>query len=279
VKGGASIKEVVEFGSKQEDVAPERFRFDKSCFSRMRVIGQFNLGFIIAVLRMQGAGGAVGGVQIFIIDQHASDEKFRFEGLNRASKIDRQPLMVPHPLQLTPAQESIAEGHLDIFRANGFEMSSDDSRPPGRRLRLTTLPTCQGMVFSEKDIHDLIHMLEDAEVARGARSSLTPDEVSLPQPEGGSPGLLNMSGHRLRFGGVPRPSKVWQLLACRACRGAIMIGKALRVGEMEKILMNLGSLEQPWNCPHGRPTMRHLVDTAVAKRCGAGRSAPLSAPY
>ena len=24
----------------------------------------------------------------------------------------------------------------------------------------------------------------------------------------------------------------------------------------------MGTMDQPWNCPHGRPTMRHLADIA-----------------
>lgn len=27
-----------------------------------------------------------------------------------------------------------------------------------------------------------------------------------------------------------------------------------------QILYNLAGLKSPWNCPHGRPTMRHLAD-------------------
>ncbi len=30
--------------------------------------------------------------------------------------------------------------------------------------------------------------------------------------------------------------------------------------QMQKVVANLAEIEQPWNCPHGRPTMRHLVD-------------------
>lgn len=33
-----------------------------------------------------------------------------------------------------------------------------------------------------------------------------------------------------------------------------------------QILERLADLKSPWNCPHGRPTMRHLVDlTTVYK--------------
>jgi len=251
----STIEDIAKFQDGEGPPESASFRFDKSCFLQMRVIGQFNLGFIIAALRAQQGDS---GFQLFIIDQHASDEKFRFEGLNRDSKIDRQPLISPHPLQLTPAQEAIASGHLDVFRKNGFDVNSDEARPPGRRLRLTSLPTCQGMVFGEKDVHDLISTLEEAEIDQGREST---------QAKAAS-GLLDITGHRALWSSmsVPRPAKVWQLLACRACRGAIMIGKALRLGEMQRILRNLAGLQQPWNCPHGRPTMRHLVDTAVARR-------------
>eukprot|EP00928_Gymnodinium_smaydae_P077159 TRINITY_DN6035_c0_g1_i1.p1 TRINITY_DN6035_c0_g1~~TRINITY_DN6035_c0_g1_i1.p1 ORF type:complete len:1007 (+),score=271.26 TRINITY_DN6035_c0_g1_i1:73-3021(+) len=254
----------------------EVLRFDRDCFSKLRVIGQFNLGFIIAALKTSRSGADdagesddVSGLQLFIIDQHASDEKFRFEGLNRASKVDRQPLVRPHAMQLTPAQEQLVRAHSDIFKLNGFDVIEDETQPPGQRLRLTALPTCNGLVFGEKDVHDLLYVLEEAEVDR--------TRISVAQrPEGG--GLFDVTGHRALWSAtaLPRPKKVWQLLACRACRGAIMIGKALRVGEMERVLRNLGSLEQPWNCPHGRPTMRHLIDAGAAWQ-EPPRMAPLEA--
>lgn len=33
----------------------------------------------------------------------------------------------------------------------------------------------------------------------------------------------------------------------------------------------LAGLEQPWNCPHGRPTLRHLVDLAALEGTPATR--------
>lgn len=27
-----------------------------------------------------------------------------------------------------------------------------------------------------------------------------------------------------------------------------------------QVIRHLGMIDQPWNCPHGRPTMRHLSD-------------------
>lgn len=39
-----------------------------------------------------------------------------------------------------------------------------------------------------------------------------------------------------------------------------MVGTALSVSEMKKLVVHMGEIEHPWNCPHGRPTMRHLVN-------------------
>jgi DNA mismatch repair protein PMS2 len=30
--------------------------------------------------------------------------------------------------------------------------------------------------------------------------------------------------------------------------------------EMKAVVNKLEHIDQPWNCPHGRPTMRHLID-------------------
>ena len=55
----------------------------KDMFKRMEVLGQFNLGFIIAKLDND----------LFIIDQHASDEKFN-QGQQRNTKIKSQRLIL-----------------------------------------------------------------------------------------------------------------------------------------------------------------------------------------
>ncbi len=50
----------------------------------MRVLGQFNLGFIIGAL----------GTDLFILDQHACDEKVQFEGLQKSTTIHEQKLLM-----------------------------------------------------------------------------------------------------------------------------------------------------------------------------------------
>src|SRR6202000_2536862 len=59
-------------------------------------------------------------------------------------------------------------------------------------------------------------------------------------------------------GEVPRPSKVRRMFAMRACRSSIMVGRTLTPRIMQTVVGHMGEIDKPWNCPHGRPTMRHL---------------------
>ena len=61
----------------------------KEDFSRMRIVGQFNLGFIIAVRERQIDSDIE---DVFIIDQHASDEKYNFERLQAETVMQVQNL-------------------------------------------------------------------------------------------------------------------------------------------------------------------------------------------
>ncbi|ORX36000.1 hypothetical protein BD324DRAFT_642703 [Kockovaella imperatae] len=196
----------------------------KSDFARMQVLGQFNKGFIIARL------GSSQGVSddLFIIDQHACDEKYNFETLQRTTVIKAQTLIRPRPLQLTAGDEMVAIENMDVLKANGFEVLVDEDKAPGRgeRISLSAMPVSRETTFDFKDLEQLLHMLSD-----GARPA----------------------------GQMVRCSKARSMFAMRACRRSVMIGKSLTKPQMTQLLRNMGTIDQPWNCPHGRPTMRHLT--------------------
>lgn len=56
----------------------------KDMFSQMQIIGQFNLGFIITQFEED----------LFIVDQHATDEKYNFETLQQTTVLSSQKLVV-----------------------------------------------------------------------------------------------------------------------------------------------------------------------------------------
>ncbi|KAM3505513.1 hypothetical protein MY11210_007929 [Beauveria gryllotalpidicola] len=207
----------------------------KEDFGKMRVAGQFNMGFIIAVRPRASSAPSNGNDssndELFIIDQHASDEKYNFERLQSSTVVQSQRLVHPKTLELTALEEEIVMENLPAIEANGFKILVDTSgdSPVGGRCMLTALPLSRETAFSLEDLEELIAILGDT-------------------PGGGGGGDTQ----------IPRPAKVRKMFAMRACRSSVMIGKALTTSQMYGLVRHLGELDKPWNCPHGRPTMRHL---------------------
>uniref|UniRef100_A0A665WMI1 Mismatch repair endonuclease PMS2 n=1 Tax=Echeneis naucrates TaxID=173247 RepID=A0A665WMI1_ECHNA len=204
-------------GENQSAEEELRKEISKDMFREMNIIGQFNLGFIITKLNSD----------IFMIDQHATDEKYNFEMLQQHTVLQGQKLIVPQKLHLPAVSENILLENIEIFRKNGFEFLVDEDAQVMERVKLVSLPTSKNWTFGPADIEELIFMLSD------------------------SPGVMC------------RPSRVRQMFASRACRKSVMIGTALSVSEMKKLVVHMGEIEHPWNCPHGRPTMRHLANLDI----------------
>mmetsp|Transcript_20426 Transcript_20426/g.28743 ORF Transcript_20426/g.28743 Transcript_20426/m.28743 type:complete len:114 (+) Transcript_20426:133-474(+) len=61
-------------------------------------------------------------------------------------------------------------------------------------------------------------------------------------------------------GSIIRLPKAIAMFANRACSRSIMIGQPLSQTEMLNIIKKLKNVQHPWNCPHGRPTLRHVKD-------------------
>ena len=59
---------------------------------------------------------------------------------------------------------------------------------------------------------------------------------------------------------IVRLPKAVAMFASRSCRHSIMIGTALSHAEMETVVKKMVDVEQPWNCPHGRPTLKHVSE-------------------
>lgn len=206
--------------AKQEAEEKLVYLISKQDFTKMKVVGQFNLGFILVTLN--------GNKNLFIIDQHASDEKYNFERLTNSTKVfHSQKLVIPRKMELNALDEMTVMSNLQVFATNGFGIQVDENERPGHRVQLTSLPVLRSTVFDESDFHELIHLTNQA-------------------------GSIN--GHNIKC------SKIRTVLALRSCRSSIMIGQHLSTSTMRKVVNNLGSLDKPWNCPHGRPTLRHITD-------------------
>ncbi|KIW96256.1 uncharacterized protein Z519_03324 [Cladophialophora bantiana CBS 173.52] len=231
IKDRSSRVAGLDDGAAQDPEARLSLTVSKPDFARMRIVGQFNLGFILAVRPAKvESDDETQSTQdeLFIIDQHASDEKYNFERLQAETVVGNQRLVRPVILDLTAVEEEIVLENNEALEKNGFlvEVDTSGERMVGQRCNLVSLPLSREVVFGMKDLEELIQLLGEAP-GRGESD-------------------------------VPRPSKVRKMFAMRACRSSIMIGKTLSTRQMEKVVANMGTIDKPWNCPHGRPTMRHL---------------------
>lgn len=230
----------------------------KEDFRHMKVIGQFNLGFILATCRNN---------HLWILDQHACDEKYNFERLCTTTVIHEQKLIAPMPLELSPTEESCILENMQVFEENGFRFAHNPDKPPRHQLSLTALPHSgaqdgrKAVQFGKEDVHALCAMLSS-------------EEDYAPQEHGGTgadgSGMYGNNAVRRHAGVsqtqdtaskvIARLPKAIAMFANRACRGSVMIGTALSQKEMEGIVKRLADMENPWTCAHGRPTMKHVQD-------------------
>ncbi|RUS86153.1 hypothetical protein EGW08_006101, partial [Elysia chlorotica] len=107
---------------------------------------------------------------------------------------------------------------------NGFDFKIEPEAPPTQRVKLVSAPASKNWTFGKDDIEEMVFMLTD------------------------SPNVMC------------RPTRIRMMFASRSCRKSVMIGTPLNKSEMKKLVCHMGEIEQPWNCPHGRPTMRHLFN-------------------
>jgi len=91
---GYAASSLTREGFSEEQAEAELTRhFDKSNFAEMDVIGQFNKGFIVARH----------GHDLFIVDQHATDEKYNYENLQQTTELRTQRLLRPLKMEVTGA--------------------------------------------------------------------------------------------------------------------------------------------------------------------------------
>jgi DNA mismatch repair protein PMS2 len=171
--------------------------FAQGDFATMTVCGQFNLGCVAhAILPLCHAdplarsfivarGKGAKHDDLWILDQHASDEKRNFEERTSRLRYVRANVMSPslqcsrrpssrasgsscalallgvedtfprgsyashspRQLDLPAADELLVMDNLDVLKSNGFDVDFDETRPAGSRIRLVAHPTSKSTVF------------------------------------------------------------------------------------------------------------------------------------
>lgn len=265
------------FANMDDDKAQQSLSrvISKVDFQRMKVLGQFNKAFIVARLdnyanieqennrcqvtagsKRHHRRGALLSSDIFVIDQHASDEKYNFETLQAKTVFSTQRLFQPKKLHLTAQEEITVVDHMKMLNMNGFYLDYDPQAQVSHRLQLVTLPVSEKVVFDLQDFEELVFLL--SQQTASSYGSLEGED----EDDGCESGHHHKQRPHSPQDKMVRCSKVRALFASRACRRSVMIGHVLNHTQMKRIVRHMGEIDQPWNCPHGRPTMRHLLDLA-----------------
>jgi len=153
---------------------------------------------------------------LLLIDQHVAHERVLFEQhLERYStkKIEVQRLLLPEPIDLTPAQASAFDQIATELEANGFEIM----RLSGRTIALQSVPAGIGMGDAVSLLTELMNTVEKE------RAGLTIDDIRA------------------------------QIAAGVACKAAIKVNFPLTMEKMVWLIDALMHTKVPTNCPHGRP--------------------------
>jgi len=219
-------EEIINFSFKENPKEEKLLlkTIEKEDFLKMNIIGQFNKGFIVTSINNS----------LFIIDQHASDEKKNYENLLNNLTLSKQPTLIPIKIEMfSIAEKNLIYLNKEIYSQLGFEIKKelDD-------LYILTFPSIYSYRFKYEDFINIVNKLKENNYKMKEDKIDKNDFIK----------KLFLSDSVLKY------------IATKACRMSIMIGDTLNDLKMRSIINNMSNLISPWNCPHGRPTMRFLYN-------------------
>ena len=174
---------------------------------------------------------AEGGSGMYLIDQHAAHERAVFDQIRQRRQRDQrpsQPLLAPMTAELSAAQAATLESYADLLADYGFALE-----PFGDRAWLVrALPASLAARASPDPAAALCDLLDAVAV----------EQVVMEREDA--------------------------LAATVACHGSVRAGMTLAQEEMDALLRQLQSTENPHNCPHGRPTVVHFSEYQLEREFG-----------
>jgi len=152
---------------------------------------------------------------LVIIDQHAAHERILFEQVRDSKRTDSQELIVPLNLDLDPKEKVLMKECIPYLEEFGFQISEFGHDA----FAIVAVPRVLGKLEDPRLVHDIIiDILSEGKIK---------DET----------GIFD------------------RMTKSIACRGAIKAGANCTCEQMGRLIEQLFMTENPYTCPHGRPTM------------------------
>ncbi len=166
----------------------------------------------------------------YLIDQHAAHEKVLFERNMKAFRTKEytsQQLSPPIILSLSLTEQQALTKHLEELQQLGFEIEAFG----GREYAIVAVP-------------DNLYNLD----AKALFLELLDDFVSQPSSQ-------------------PLSSEmIWNKVATASCKAAIKGNQPISMAEAQELVSELLTLDNPYHCPHGRPTMISMSKYEIEKK-------------
>ena len=167
--------------------------------------------------------------KMFIIDQHAAHEKVLYERIvkrYRERENLSQEINPPIVVSLNMREEELLKKNMEHFKSFGYEIEEFG----GNEYAIRAVP------------YDLLS-LSDRDLFIEFLDSLSPDDK------------INENIEML----IDR-------MATMACKAAVKGNNRLSVKEADELIEELLNLDNPYNCPHGRPTIISMTKYEIEKK-------------
>lgn len=167
--------------------------------------------------------------RLFIVDQHAAHEKVMYEKLKKQfekKEFTSQAISPPIVITLSMREAEILERFKEQFTKLGFEIEHFG----GAEYSICGVP---GNLYRLNTRDVLIEMLD--ELTDGISERATTDVIL-------------------------------DKIASMSCKAAVKGSQRLSLPEMEQLMKDLMKLDNPYNCPHGRPTIIAMSKYEIEKK-------------
>lgn len=168
---------------------------------------------------------------LIIIDQHAAHERIRYTEILaqfESTQKATQPLLMPLQFELSHQEVAVLKENLQILQNMGFELQEFG----GNTFSIYAVPT----FIAKEDLQKTIL------------------------------GLIDDFKNQAQKGDFQNRKE--KALTYMACRSAVKFGDKLSSQEQQALVEKLLTLDLPYTCPHGRPTMITMSFEELERRFG-----------
>ncbi len=212
--------------------------------------------------------------KFYMMDQHAAHEKILYEKLMnhiKTKKMDTQMIMPPIILELNLRQEEIIKKYSSVFDKVGFELEQFGTMS----YKVTGVPAGFPIINYKQMLIDMIDNLCDdrksdleiitEKIASMSCKAAVKGNNKLSFDENYKQMLIDMIDNLCD----DRKSDleiITEKIASMSCKAAVKGNNKLSFDEAKQLIGELMKAENPYNCPHGRPTLIVMSKYEIEKK-------------